>query len=111
VRRGWKSWTVVAVRHVVVRAEFGVGDVENIGASGDALQCVPGVDVGARVAGIAVQAAECGRHAAVALGGEDARHGPYCKWGHMKGGREAESERVIDSKKTRNSGRQRDAAH
>ena len=59
------------VIHVLARAQFAVGNVEEVGAPGDGAQRIPGLDVGARVVDVAVGAAEGHGHMAVGGHGEN----------------------------------------
>lgn len=59
----------VDVVHIVVAAQLGVGDVEEVGASGHGAQRVPGIDVRNRVVGVAVGDPKLHRHPAFGLGG------------------------------------------
>ena len=56
----------IDVLHVLARAQLAVGHIQEVAAAGHRAQRVPGVDVGDRVAGVAVGAAE--RHGDVAVG-------------------------------------------
>lgn len=56
---------------VIVTAELGVGEVEEIGSPGDLLQSLPGIDVGNRIAGVAVGGAKLHRHAAIGGSGQN----------------------------------------
>src|SRR6516162_216365 len=44
--------------HVLARTQFGIGDVEEVRSTRHGTQCVPGVDMGAGIAGVAVAAAK-----------------------------------------------------
>ena len=57
--------------HVLARAQFAVGHVEEVGAPGDGAQRIPGLDVGARVVDVAVGAAKGHGHMAVGGHGEN----------------------------------------
>jgi hypothetical protein len=61
----------VDVIHVLARTQLGIGHVEEVCASGHRLQGVPGLDVGARIAGVAVGAAKRHWHVAVGAHRED----------------------------------------
>ena len=65
--------TVLArqMREARARAEFAVGDVEEVGAADDLAERVPGVHVGHDVTGLAVQGPVVDRHRAVDRHGED----------------------------------------
>jgi hypothetical protein len=53
--------------HVLARAQLGVGDVEEVCPPCHGAQRVPGLDVGARVTGVAIAAAK--RDGDIAVGG------------------------------------------
>lgn len=48
----------INVIHVLARAQLGIGHVQEVRAPGRTVQRIPGVDVGARVADVAVCAAK-----------------------------------------------------
>lgn len=57
----------IDVTHVLVGAQLGIGDIQEVGAAGHRPQCLPHLDVGDRVAGIAVGTAKRSRNT---LGGD-----------------------------------------
>src|SRR5262245_66095109 len=57
--------------HVLARAQLGIRDVEEVRPTSNGAQCVPGLDVGAGIAGIAVAAAKRDRDPPIVCRRED----------------------------------------
>jgi len=57
--------------HVLTRTQLGIGDIEEVCPPRHGAERVPGLDVGARVGGVAVAAAERDGNIAVSRHGEN----------------------------------------
>jgi hypothetical protein len=61
----------IDVIHVLARTQLGIGDVEEVGPTRHGAQRVPGLDVGAGIAGVAVAAAKRHGNTAVSVHRQD----------------------------------------